>query len=98
MIHLLVVDRDGPRALDAPASFEVLWAHCAEDALEKIARNRRIDAVLFFDDATARETVESLAAGGAGCPPLFQPGRTSVAGVVALGGSLFDDIRKSLGE
>jgi len=97
VIHLLIVARDEPADLDPPPEFEVLWAHSAEDALEKLARNRRIDAVLFFDDETARETVAGIAAEGAGSPPLFRRGGTAIPGVASLEGPLFDRLRESLG-
>ena len=99
MIHLLAVDRDGPRALAAPPSFEVLWAHSPEDALEKLSRNRRIDAVLFFDGAAARETLELLSAEDAPGPPLFCIGPATVAGTIALElAGVFDELRRWLGE
>jgi hypothetical protein len=98
MLHVLAVSRDGPRDLAAPASFEVLWAHSAEDAVEKLARNRRIDAVLFFDDATARETAGLLAGEGGAAPPLFQEGGSGAGRIVALRRiDLFDELRQRLG-
>ena len=98
VIHLLVVDGE-ERALDAPPSFELLRARTPEEALEKIARNRRIDAVLFADDAAARETIALLDREGAGRPPLFHAGASAVPGVIALeGGRLFQDLTENLGE
>ncbi|HET9796221.1 MAG TPA: hypothetical protein VFS34_17370 [Thermoanaerobaculia bacterium] len=99
MLHVLAVDRDAPRPLVVPPSIEILWAHGPDDAVEKLARNRRVDAVLFFDDGIARATVELLAADGGTPPPLFRAGTTGVAGVDALDpASLFDDLRRRLGE
>jgi len=98
MIHLLVVDRE-ERALEAPSSFEVLRARSVDEALEKLARNRRIDAVLFFDVAMARETMERLSAEDASSPPLFSAGSETAEGTVALeSASLFDELRRRLGE
>jgi hypothetical protein len=97
VIHLLIVARDEPASLGPPPDFEVLWAHSPDEAVEKLARNRRIDAVLFFDDATARETLRVLAAEGAGSPPLFGSGDTSVEGVVLLAGPVFEALRANLG-
>src|SRR5258706_4124971 len=82
MIHLLIVDPVEPGELSPPATFELLWASGAEEAAEKLARNRRIDAVLFFDRAIAAETARLLQAEDPSFPPLFlagagpeQPGR-----------------------
>jgi hypothetical protein len=98
MIHLLVVDRD-ERALETPSSFEVLRARSADEALEKLARNRRIDAVLFTGDALARETIERLSDEDASSPPLFSTGCAAVEGAVALESTgLFDELRRRLGE
>lgn len=99
MLHVLAVSPAGPRDLAAPATFEILWAHSAEDAVEKLARNRRVDAVLFFDDATARETAELLAGEGGAAPPLFQEEGSGGDGIVSLGrGDLFGELRRRLGE
>lgn len=99
MIHLLAVDKSGPRTLREPPSIEIVWANGAEDAVEKLARNRRIDAVLFFDDVAAREMIELLSAEDASSPPLFQGSASSVEGVTALDPArLFDDLRRRLGE
>ena len=99
MLHVLAVSADGPRDLAAPASFEILWAHSAEDAVEKLARNRRIDAVLFFDETAARQTAELLAGEGGAAPPLFQEEGSGGGGIVPLPRTdLFDELRRRLGE
>ena len=60
---------------------------------------RRIDAVLFFDDATARETTELLAGEGGASPPLFQAAGGGREGIVSLGRTdLFGELRRRLGE
>lgn len=98
MIHLLVVDRD-EGVLDAPPSFELLRARTAEEAVEKLARNRRIDAVLFADDVAARETIELLDRDAAGSPPLFRAGPCDIDGVTGLDPEdLFRDLADRLGE
>lgn len=74
MIHLLIVDAAEPGELSPPATFELLWASGAEEAAEKLARNRRIDAVLFFDPALAAETVRLLQAEDPAFPPLYLAG------------------------
>jgi hypothetical protein len=89
MFTILVV---GPEeaALEAAGvarpSIEVLRARGAEDAIEKLGRNRRIDAVLLLGpDASeaAREIHEENPAG----PPLFAAGAEAGAapGVTYLG-------------
>jgi hypothetical protein len=99
VLHVLAVDPGGPRGLDAPPSIELLWAHGPEDAVEKLARNRRVDAVLFFDDEVARATTDLLAAEGGTPPPLFRPGGSAIAGVEDLdAAALFEDLRTKLGE
>jgi len=76
MITILVV---GPREMlagftEPDPSVEVLVAGDLEDALEKLARNRRVDAVLLLGPhgdaaALAREILAEDPAG----PPLFAP-------------------------
>ena len=76
MITILAV---GPRDMlagfvEPDPSVEVLVATDIEDALEKLARNRRVDAVLLLGPprdtaALAREILEEDPAG----PPLFAP-------------------------
>ena len=73
MITLLLVGPGDSAPLSVPPSVELLRSSTAEEALETLSRNRRIDAVLFLDDATAKETVTILAEEGASWPPLFPP-------------------------
>jgi vacuolar-type H+-ATPase subunit F/Vma7 len=55
-------------------SVEVLRARGAEDAVEKLARNRRIDAVLILEGAAAaRETISAIRDEHPAPPPLFLP-------------------------
>lgn len=74
MITILVV---GPVGMEASAfaerhpSVEILTADGTEDALEKLARNRRIDAVLLLPGADAREVAETLREEDPAAPPLF---------------------------
>jgi CheY-like chemotaxis protein len=74
MITILAV---GPEA-ESLASFgashpsvEVVTAHDAEEALERLARNRRIDAVLFLAGSDAREAARLIAEEDPGAPPIF---------------------------
>ncbi len=78
MITILVLGPGSPLADPAPAgatdpSVEILGAASAEEALEKLARNRRIDAVLFLPGSQARELAETLAEEDPSAPPLFAP-------------------------
>lgn len=72
MIHVLVV---GPRELEnlsaRSSSVEVLHAGTSDEAVEKLARNRRVDAVLLLlgedNEAVARAVQEDVVPP----PPLF---------------------------
>jgi hypothetical protein len=99
VIHLLLVDSDPDRELAAPPAFETLRAGGVEEALEKLSRNRRIDAVLFFDPDLARETSARISEEDPAAPPLFLAGRGEVPGVVNLPpGDLFPALESRLGE
>ena len=77
MISVLVVVAEGEQ-LDGLAerhpSVEVLTAHGVEDALEKLGRNRRIDAVLLLSGEDAPTIVAAIEEDNPAHPPLFQPG------------------------
>ncbi len=99
MIHLLIVEREGPREPAGPPSFEILRAHSAGEAVETLSRNRRIDAVLFFEEALARETAERIREEDPAAPPLFLAGTGEAAGVIPLGpGETFSSLARLLGE
>jgi len=76
MITILVV---GPRErlsvfAEPDPSVEVLAASDLEDALEKLARNRRVDAVLLVDGpAEAAALAREIRAEDPAGPPLFAP-------------------------
>jgi len=76
MITILVV---GPRELvtafaEPDPSVEVLFASDLEDALEKLARNRRVDAVLLVGrPAEAAALAREIRAEDPAGPPLFVP-------------------------
>lgn len=57
------------------ASVEVLTAHGLEDALEKLGRNRRIDAVLLLGKDDIRAIVEAIREDNPAHPPIFLPQR-----------------------
>ena len=80
MITVLVVAEAGrARDLDEAAarmpSLELLHAGDVEQALDRLARNRRIDAVLLLDGGeSASEFVRILAEEDPGAPPIFVAG------------------------
>lgn len=100
MITVLLVGPPDETPFPAPPSVEILRCANPDDALETLSRNRRIDAVLFLDGATAAETAALLAEEGASWPPMFQAGGTSVPGRVSPldPGSILEDLRAHLGE
>lgn len=76
MITVLVVgasaaDFASPAAQDP--SIEVMTAAGTEEALEKLARNRRIDAVLLLADGDPEATARAIHEEDPGAPPLFVP-------------------------
>ena len=94
---LLVAAAASP--LSPPASIELLRCATPEQALEILSRNRRIDAVLFFEDSLARDTGRLLGEEGESWPPLFLAGQTALRGVEPLDpGSIFEDLSRRLGE
>lgn len=76
MITVLVVGASAA-ALVSPAdedpSIEVMTAAGTEEALEKLARNRRIDAVLLLGDGEPEATAAAIHEEDPGAPPLFVP-------------------------
>lgn len=77
MLSVLVIGPDTPEiaALETELpSVEILRAHGADDALEKLGRNRRVDAVLFLLSAAASaEIIEAIRDDNPAPPPLFLP-------------------------
>ena len=74
MISILVV---GPSDGLSPlvASIEVLRARDAEEAVEKLARNRRIDAILLLQRGPELpETVRAILEENPAPPPIYVPG------------------------
>lgn len=80
MITVLVVsDPDRARALDEAASrlpsLELLHADDVEQALDRLARNRRIDAVLLLRETrAAAEVARLILEEDPGAPPLYVVG------------------------
>jgi CheY-like chemotaxis protein len=75
MIHVLVVAPEGPVGGLAlrRSSVEVLHARDAEEAVEKLARNRRVDAVLLLAGAENASVARAIREDNLSPPPLFAP-------------------------
>jgi hypothetical protein len=103
VITVLVV---GPRErtgdLDAAAarnpSIELLHAVELEEALDRLARNRRIDAVLLLLEAdAARKVAETVLEEDPGAPPIFVPAATGeIAGSHALPSATAEELLGSI--
>jgi hypothetical protein len=80
MITVLVVGpRERTQDFDAAASrnpsIELIHAAELEEALDRLARNRRIDAVLLLvETAAAREIAQTLLEEDPAAPPIFVAG------------------------
>lgn len=74
MISVLVVGGEGAdleKLEGQDPSVEVLLARGLEDALEKLGRNRRIDAVLLVAGIETRGIAEAIREESPAHPPLF---------------------------
>ncbi len=74
MISILVVTGRGDelsRLVGLDPSVEVLLAQGAEEAVEKLARNRRIDAVLLLAGEETAGIVSAIREDNPAPPPLF---------------------------
>jgi hypothetical protein len=103
MITVLVVGpRERAQDLDAAAarnpSIELLHAAELEEALDRLARNRRIDAVLLLLEAdAAREIARTVLEEDPAGPPLFASATGGdIAGVLALPGSTAEELLGSI--
>jgi CheY-like chemotaxis protein len=100
VITILVVGASGAE----PSSFaqshpsvEILTAADADDALEKLARNRRIDAVLLMPGAAAVEAAETLREEDPAAPPIFAPAAVgSAPGVRRLSATTLEELLELL--
>ena len=88
MISVLVVAAPGadPEELAGRhPSVEILAAQGVEDALEKLARNRRIDAVLLLAGQANPAVAGAIREDNPAHPPLFSPaGQPAAEGVRPL--------------
>jgi hypothetical protein len=73
MISILVVGAPGDREPEPPSDIEVLHARDEDEAVEKLGRNRRIDAVLVLDEKRLAETVTAIDEDVLAPPPIFAP-------------------------
>jgi hypothetical protein len=99
---LAVGDRERAGELDEAASrnpsLELLHAADVEEALDRLARNRRIDAVLLLvgPDA-AREIAETVLEEDPAAPPMFLPATTaSLVGVRPLSAGTPQELLQSI--
>jgi hypothetical protein len=89
MITVLVVGEEKElEGLSSPkATLEVLTAHGPEEALEKLGRNRRIDAVLLLGRDEIPAIVEAIREDNPAHPPIFlPPGQRPLPGARVLPG------------
>jgi hypothetical protein len=88
MITILAVggpERGLAAAFGRNPSVEVVTARDVEDALEKLARNRRVDAVLLLEAVSATEDAKTILAEDPGAPPLYAPDAAgAISGVQRL--------------
>ncbi|MFN2385073.1 MAG: hypothetical protein ABR576_02095 [Thermoanaerobaculia bacterium] len=87
MITVLIVAPPRPDLAELEVrdpSIEILFARDAEETLEKLGRNRRIDAVLLLEK-DPRATAEEILQDNPAAPPLYAPlPGAGVAGVRPL--------------
>lgn len=103
MITVLAVgDRESAEELDELASrnpsLELLHAADVEETLDRLARNRRIDAVLLLvgPDA-AREIAQTVLEEDPAAPPMFLPATTAaLAGVRSLSAGTPQELLQSI--
>ena len=90
MITILAVGQEASRVAEAAtghASVEVLVARDSDEALEKLARNRRIDAVLITDSNDLTEVADVIRDEDPASPPLYAASAIgSAVGVRSLAG------------
>lgn len=98
MITVLVVSDPGRSSeLDGAAagmpSLEILHARDLEQALDRLARNRRIDAVLLLlDSDRAGEVAATILEEDPAAPPLFAPEAVAAKNARPLSGDAPEDL------
>jgi hypothetical protein len=103
MITVLAVgERDGAEKLDRLAardpSLELLHAADVEETVERLARNRRIDAVLLLVGAeAAREIARTVLEEDPAGPPMFVPAATGeIDGVRPLAATTPEELLRAI--
>jgi hypothetical protein len=88
MISVLVVAAEGSDLEELAGrhpSVEILMAHGVEDALEKLGRNRRIDAVLLLAGPANPAIVGAIREDNPAHPPMYLPaGQPAPRGIRTL--------------
>lgn len=85
MLAILVVGGSGAEEAGPASAVEVLHARDTDDAVEKLGRNRRIDAVLVLDAGEASRTVAAIREDLVAPPPIFlAPSAPPVSGARRL--------------
>jgi hypothetical protein len=102
VITVLVVSDPGRSSeLDVAAarmpSLELLHAHDLEQALDRLARNRRIDAVLLLlDRDSTSEVAATILEEDPAAPPLFAPEATAGNDARPLHGDAPEDLLRAI--
>ncbi|HKD18440.1 MAG TPA: hypothetical protein VKG23_11285 [Thermoanaerobaculia bacterium] len=100
MITILAVggsESDLANAFARHPSVEIVTAREVEDALDKLARNRRVDAVLLLDGAAAASSARIILEEDPAAPPLYAPAAAgSIPGVRLLAGATSGDLVAAL--
>ncbi|MGH9369123.1 MAG: hypothetical protein ACRD3M_15785 [Thermoanaerobaculia bacterium] len=87
MLTILVVggEPSAGQARELDSALELLHARDAEEAVEKLGRNRRIDAVLILPPADPAGTVAAIREDNPSPPPVFLPaGAPEISGARTL--------------
>ena len=88
MISVLIVApprEDLAELVGRHPSVEILRARDLEETLEKLGRNRRIDAVLLLSGKDSAEIAAGIREEDPGAPPLFAPASAgSLSGIRSL--------------
>ena len=79
MLSILVVGLAQTPIAPANAQVEILRAHSIDEAVEKLARNRRIDAILILSGLSAPEVIGAIREENSAPPPLFVSSGTDPA-------------------
>jgi hypothetical protein len=103
VLTVLVVGQEPPAdaGREPDSMIEVLHARDADEAVEKLGRNRRIDAVLLLEAAGAAETLAAIREDNPSPPPVFlPPGAAPIPGTRTLAaggsGSLVEAVARAL--